>query len=350
MRKLKSIAGGLLPIGQIVSVRDGEVSGWISGGILVAPVRLALALNGRVIDQQRIGRKQLLATDRVPFRFSVSPTVSWQCADQLSVSVRFIGRQLAGSPWRIRHTPLTGVSFGFLHIPKTAGTSLRMALETALGPDRVMPSQSYIVRRGGRYPGAQELHDAMWGVPSDVRLIQGHISLAELKVLAPQAKLLTVLRDPVDRSVSLLKHMKARQRGEVSYEELALDNRGAPWAGISNHQAWLLGGSAKTSAKSEASRQQDLLANAVAALEEMSVVGLTERYPETLTLCETVVGVALGPEKKLNRSDYPEASVDSGLLRKLRGWNALDIELYQEAKRIFSRQLMAAHDSENCID
>jgi len=51
----------------------------------------------------------------------------------------------------------------FCHIPKTAGTSLRLSLEQAVGDAAVVPSQTLIFHHGGRYPplheALQELHD-----------------------------------------------------------------------------------------------------------------------------------------------------------------------------------------------
>ncbi|NVK56712.1 MAG: hypothetical protein HWE26_13985 [Alteromonadaceae bacterium] len=86
------------------------------------------------------------------------------------------------------------------HIPKTAGTSFRLSLESAYGARRVF----------GVYAdsGAKEMSRAeqIW-LPRSATVLHGHFkALPKHGVLFPNAKRLVWLRDPIQRSWSLLNH------------------------------------------------------------------------------------------------------------------------------------------------
>ncbi|WP_367274277.1 hypothetical protein [Acidocella sp.] len=82
-----------------------------------------------------------------------------------------------------------------MHIPKTAGTSMRLFLEM-------------------QYPDNEVCLDEGWhSLPSvdqlaNKSLIRGHFQYNLRQVLPPEFKLLTILRDPVARTLSSLKHLQ----------------------------------------------------------------------------------------------------------------------------------------------
>src|SRR4051812_43944986 len=78
-----------------------------------------------------------------------------------------------------------------LHIPKTAGTSLIAELRRLLGPERVSPTflASYFTE-----------DDQRRYEPFDI--ICGHISQADVDRFFPDRKILTVLREPIERCLS----------------------------------------------------------------------------------------------------------------------------------------------------
>jgi hypothetical protein len=85
----------------------------------------------------------------------------------------------------------------FVHIGKTAGTSLRLILEAALGRGSCSPPfvQSYMTAADARY------HD-------NFRVICGHISRADQQKWFPDRKVITVLREPIDRCLSFLHYVR----------------------------------------------------------------------------------------------------------------------------------------------
>jgi Sulfotransferase family len=79
----------------------------------------------------------------------------------------------------------------FVHLPKTGGTSFQLALRRVIGDDAVSPSFN-----------ASILSEAEAGKLDQYPVISGHISITDVARYFPDRKILTILRDPLDRCVS----------------------------------------------------------------------------------------------------------------------------------------------------
>lgn len=79
----------------------------------------------------------------------------------------------------------------FLHVPKTAGMSLHDTLRRQVGDEAVSPSVNASVM-------TQSEADAL----AHYDVVVGHISVTDARRFFPGAALLTVLRDPIERSLS----------------------------------------------------------------------------------------------------------------------------------------------------
>jgi hypothetical protein len=84
----------------------------------------------------------------------------------------------------------------FMHIPKTAGMSIRLYLQNQYPAADIMPARDWHeVLRSGHLPSA-------------FRLAAGHFAYNLRFALAAGTPVLTVLRDPVARTISALKHLR----------------------------------------------------------------------------------------------------------------------------------------------
>lgn len=79
----------------------------------------------------------------------------------------------------------------FVHIPKTAGTSFRKLLVDVFGEGRVSPQFA-----------ANPLTDDDAARLDHFQVIAGHINFADVQTYFPDRRLITFLREPVDRCLS----------------------------------------------------------------------------------------------------------------------------------------------------
>ena len=94
----------------------------------------------------------------------------------------------------------------FLHMPKTGGTSLSVALAQAYPFWAIMPDAGILGRNEGKYPPLDVVVGAMKFRPERVHYIRGHYHISCAGLLGPDAKTVTILRDPIERMISYHRH------------------------------------------------------------------------------------------------------------------------------------------------
>ncbi|MEM9169597.1 MAG: sulfotransferase family 2 domain-containing protein [Pseudomonadota bacterium] len=104
----------------------------------------------------------------------------------------------------------------FMHIPKTAGTSIRVALQEAFGPDNC-----YVL--GLNEPWREFRKNAK--SHADTPVLAGHFMINDIRSVPGPRKTFTVLRDPVDRVLSWYGYL--RRREEIALHEWAALNDAA---------------------------------------------------------------------------------------------------------------------------
>ena len=108
----------------------------------------------------------------------------------------------------------------FVHIPKTGGTSIRMAAAEYFGEDAVLydygPAQktSPIVREL-KYELERPDDLARWIKDNQIAFLSGHFRYEQYAALLPDATFVTWVRDPVERIRSLYNH-RTRHYDETS--------------------------------------------------------------------------------------------------------------------------------------
>ena len=247
----------------------------------------------------------------------------------------------------------------FLHIPRTAGSTLAAFLHSLF-----LDSQFWHRGRERSWESLLKLS------PEELRhcqIINGHFGAYFFKLFPLALRYFTFLRDPLARAVSHHEHVLrdkshyfhtlAKELG--TFGAYLRDERTQPT--IVNFQLRCIGATfdpvrlaesltADQMARLELERRLDtmpvdqplgdLLQSAGARLDQMCFVGLTERFAESLSLLCEVFGwprPATTEAHNVNPRTMTVKDLASTDLRLLKRLNEADIELYQLAKARFER-------------
>ncbi|SHF55054.1 Sulfotransferase family protein [Microbulbifer donghaiensis] len=216
--------------------------------------------------------------------------------------------------------------FVFIHIPKTAGTSFRYGADAFFGPERICrdygpesPETSEIVNHwvtkvpdGWRFKKAFENEGYL--------LLTGHFHAVRYAPIFGIRRMVTFLRDPIQRTISEFRHF-VRHNGFTGDFE------------------------AFYRAKQNINRQRRILDHL--PWPALGFLGFTEHYQESLALLNHKFGLQIPAlSENLSRDSYTEPyEVTAEQEAELRRLNAAEIRFYNLAKeqfewrrRLFERQ------------
>ena len=228
----------------------------------------------------------------------------------------------------------------FLHIPKTAGSSLRNALSQVYRPG----TQLYLYDAPG--PGrTMDLESFQALAPEErsrPRFIAGHFYFGVHTLVPRPAQYVTVVRDPVERVISLYHHYRR-------VATLGRDTRaGLEGRRIIADQMSLLDwgfGLERIEIDNEVVRRvtgrqdvpfghcsDDLLADALQKVDEhFAQVLVLEQLERSLRQLDRILGTRLPPVGRVNvnESRAPVDATEPAAVERLRSLNQLDIAFYQ---------------------
>jgi hypothetical protein len=245
----------------------------------------------------------------------------------------------------------------FLHIPKTAGVSLHRAIEAAFPAESICPHW---------------LWDQLVTVPADrlrsYRVFRGHFHGDLERFLERRLRIFTLLRDPVERTVSSYYYHRGHTShplypliAALSLQEFCLHPVTTHM--VRNYQAAYLarglprrdpratwsrlppGGTAKAPLQLSLELGMSdvdegaLAVNARAALDQLAAVGLTERFAESIARFNAILGCAMPVPPTIENATPerpPVAAVDPATVSVIRDLTRVDALLYREAWRRFS--------------
>lgn len=247
-----------------------------------------------------------------------------------------------------------------MHVLKTGGTDLF----TRLGGDPTITlPHAYQFRENEIYPNAtdgdvftvapQLSVDQLlerWSVRRDeIRIIMGHFPLCTVELLDANFTTLTVLREPVERTLSFLRHhrkLTPEDRGK-SFEQIYSDEFRFKSL-VHNHMVKMFALTADTMDGGGMLTHFDCtsadLDRAKERLETVDVVGLQEDFAGFCGELTRRFAWQLGEPLYANRTQ-PE-DFDEALIRRIREDNALDIELYEYAVGLCAARLEARQATE----
>jgi hypothetical protein len=222
--------------------------------------------------------------------------------------------------------------FFFMHLQKTAGTALWRRLKEQFDPGAVYPGPG-----DGEPPlttlSVEHLVDR-WRVRRDeIVVVTGHFPLCTMELLGERFTTLTLLREPVERTLSYLRHHREStpEDADRSLEEIYDDP--LRFALAHNHMVKMLAlrsEEMENGALSPMTFTRARLDDAMAALRQIDVVGFQEDFDAFCDELETRFGWDLGPPLFMNRTSPVE--VPDAFRARVAADNALDVELYEFAR------------------
>jgi hypothetical protein len=252
----------------------------------------------------------------------------------------------------------------FLHIPKTAGTTLISILDDLYDNDQICPAQLW--HEFVKIPPEQLLK---------YRLLRGHLGYCVYQFLPKKPIYITLLRDPVERAISHYEHIRRGTRHYLHHKFMTENITLADFINnpeinplITNFQTRNIAFDLdiKSIIRSLSfSQLQDLTLQSIVELSPITIsqsdlieiakerlshfafVGLVERLEECLPLLSYTFRWRPIASRHLNvtpnrirREEIPQP-----LIERIIELNQLDIELYQYAEQLVNQSLMSMREA-----
>jgi hypothetical protein len=224
----------------------------------------------------------------------------------------------------------------FLHVPKTAGTTVRAIIER-----QYPPSEVYAIYEGSRAVGHHSMAD-LKALPEaekkKIKVYAGHVSYGLHELIPQPVHYYAMLRDPVDRIISYYHHTMHHNPkfGANKISLMKFFARKDPM--LHNQQTQIISGiKAPPGACSD-----EMLWTAIDNInDQFCAVGITEMFDESILLLRKAMAWDLPEYVHENvsvdrpaRDFFSEAEIN--LIKKN---NQLDIMLYSYVRRQLQKQL-----------
>ncbi len=226
----------------------------------------------------------------------------------------------------------------FVHIPKTAGSTLVTMLE-----DLYSPAQTYKIHYNGSRKQVRRLNAALKRQRDTLRIVRGHMDFAWSALMPPDTRFFTFLRDPVERVIS--HYYQYRRKQDSPIHALAMRSTLLQWVrdcGIDemdNGQTRHLAGAmslpvGKVSVKTLEQAKENLVNRFV-------VIGLTERFDESQILLHRAFGWPYRryPKRRVGTNRVQRSEVSAEVLKAIEDCNRLDLGLYRFAAELFEKKV-----------
>jgi len=232
----------------------------------------------------------------------------------------------------------------FLHIPKTGGITLQSVINAQYPAEHVFSIGADIngdIRSLRAMPEAQRHR---------LQVVQGHMSFGLHPLLAPGARYVTVLREPVARALSDYYYVTGTPDHPLypAVRGMSLaDYLGSGITGqLSNGQTRLLSGdhvAGEPGIPGTGAMNSDDLERAKSNLRShFAVVGIQEQFETTLCLMARVLGWRLRHYTRRNVGPRPDRSgMSEADVALIKTHNTLDLDLYAFARELFAQQVRA---------
>jgi hypothetical protein len=221
----------------------------------------------------------------------------------------------------------------FLHIPKTAGTTLNRMIERQYSPFAIFTIDPHRIRAT-----AERLKRLPEERRRRLRVVRGHLPYGIHEFLPQGATYITLLREPVARVLSAYYFVLRRPLNplhrKLKRERLRIEDCLRLFPDRQNLQCRFIAGVEDTAINDE--RLLDIAKENLS--KSFSVVGLSERFEESLMLMATTFAWEI-PFYENCRVAKTRPQIDPGTVEMIRDYNRFDLELYEFGKGLFQEKL-----------
>ena len=225
----------------------------------------------------------------------------------------------------------------FVHVPRTGGTTVEKVLDRKY--------RAHVLHLETLWSPLASVGNLPFHERAAARVVAGHVHYGVHEYIPRECDYVTVLRDPIERVVSMYRFIRGNPKHWL-HDELLRSGmclrefaETAADPGVDNQQTRLIAGTGSGELGQPPSELGDnALEAAKRHLRTFLVVGLTERFDESFILLRHAMGWRLPMYMSVNAAgDSESPSVDEDAIAAIRERNRLDLELYD-----FGRELFAA--------
>jgi len=227
-------------------------------------------------------------------------------------------------------------TFFFVHVMKTGGTTFVQHIQANFPPGALYPGAAGGLERLRAYYMIDELRALTPEQRAAIRVYSGHFPYVVREIVGADVTL-TILRDPVERTVSYLRHCKRHQKHmhDMALEEIYDDWWRYPLY-IHNYQSKLFSMTLDDKLESHLDRidvDTVRLEAAMANLERVDVLGLNDCYDEFVGEVRDRFGWRIGQARNL-RVSTEAWDVPASFRARIAADNAADMAFYERARQI----------------
>jgi Sulfotransferase family len=230
----------------------------------------------------------------------------------------------------------------FLHIPKTAGSTMYKVLERQYSRAETLRLESSKIAQFKTLPAAQR---------GRYRLIEGHLYFGFHRHIPRASTYITFLRQPVERVLSFYYYARSTP-DHYLYSQLVSERLDLKTALARELTSELCNGQTRQLAGDEWEDPERVVTRAAleraqANLTHFRIVGLLEEFDASLLLMRRAFGWHLPfyVKENVTKEKPDEALLDAETRGLIEEANRLDLELYEYARKLFNEQCRAAGDS-----
>lgn len=224
----------------------------------------------------------------------------------------------------------------FVHIPKTAGTSVRHALNQLFKPHQIFPNTNEIKLNNGHYPPLRSISNKSNDEITALRLFNGHYCSTEYRLLPFNFDIIVFFRNPLDRVVSNIKHLKAHDKRcrNMTFDEIYKNRLNS----IHNLQLKYFANHLIVNQKLLIIDKNEFVEKINELLNHTKFIGITEFMEDSITVLNSTFDWNLVLSKSLNKTVIQE-SITKELTEKIESDCIKEKWLYEAALRIFNTRV-----------